>query len=82
MPHWCRIRLGNRFEIVGFPLVGLFRQLPPNRQRSGQRARVSYGSRGPLRRNRIMPSHSVKTNINATGIPQYGREWMAREDHV
>jgi hypothetical protein len=24
-------------------------------------------------------SQSVKTNIDTTGIPQYGQEWMARE---
>jgi len=27
-------------------------------------------------------SQSVETNIDATGIPQYGQEWMAREEHV
>jgi hypothetical protein len=25
-------------------------------------------------------SQSVETNIDATGIPQYGQEWMAREE--
>jgi hypothetical protein len=27
-------------------------------------------------------SQSVETNIDATGIPQYGQGWMAREEHV
>jgi hypothetical protein len=27
-------------------------------------------------------SPSVETNIDATGIPQYEQEWMAREQHV
>ena len=27
-------------------------------------------------------SQSVETNIDDKGIPQYGQEWMAREDHV
>jgi hypothetical protein len=26
-------------------------------------------------------SQSVETNIDATGIPQYGQEWMAREKY-
>jgi hypothetical protein len=27
-------------------------------------------------------SRSVEPNIDATGIPQYGQAWMAREEHV
>jgi hypothetical protein len=26
-------------------------------------------------------SQSVETNIDATGIPQYGQDWTAREKH-
>jgi hypothetical protein len=29
--------------------------------------------------NLLPASQSVETNIDATGIPQYGQEWTARE---
>jgi hypothetical protein len=30
----------------------------------------------------LLPAfQSVETNIDATGIPQYGQEWTAREKH-
>ena len=34
------------------------------------------------RRNCYLPLNRFETNIDATGIPQYEQEWMAREEHV
>jgi hypothetical protein len=32
---------------------------------------------------KLLPaSQSLETNIDATEIPQYEQEWMAREEHV
>jgi hypothetical protein len=39
-------------------------------------------ARFAARRNRYLLSQSVETNTDATGIPQYGLEWTAREEHV
>jgi hypothetical protein len=38
--------------------------------------------RSAARRNCNLLSQSVETNIDATGIPQDGLEWTAREEHV
>jgi hypothetical protein len=32
---------------------------------------------------KLLPAcQSVETNFDATGIPQYEQEWMAREEHM
>jgi hypothetical protein len=48
--------------------------------------RLLHGSPGKLHDTRANSEKRLRLtpdlSINATGIPQYGREWMAREDHV
>ena len=58
----------------------LLQQLPWDTLRP--RFRRSREKWSPARRNRFRFAQLVKADIDATGIPQYGLEWTAREDHV
>jgi hypothetical protein len=78
MPNEYRVRQVNRLENVGAPAVRTFQAL----QRSGQGPACAQERRFAARRNCNLLSQSVETNIDATGIPQYGLEWTAREEHV
>jgi len=81
MPNGCRVRQVNRIENVGSPAVRTFQPLPwINVQAKGPAcARERWFAE---RRNCHLRPQSVETNIDATGIPQYGLGWTAREEHV
>ena len=76
MPNEYRVRQVNRLENVGSPAVRTFQPL----QRSGQGALHARSGAAVRSAKELLPaSQSVETNIDTTGIPQYGQEWMARE---
>ncbi len=78
MPNRCRVRQVNRLENAGLPAVRTFQPL----QRSGHGPCMRSGAAVRSAEELLPASQSVETNIDATGIPQYGQEWMAREEHV
>jgi hypothetical protein len=78
MPKGYRVRQVNRLENVGSPAVKPFQLL----QRSGQGPCMRSGAAVRSAEELLPASRSVETNIDATGIPQYGQEWMAWEEHV
>jgi hypothetical protein len=78
MPNGYRVRQVNRFENVGSPAVRTSNH--SNAQAKGPCMRSAAAVRSA---EELLPaSQSVETNIDATGIPQYEQEWMAREEHV
>ncbi len=78
MPNEYRVRQVNRLENVGAPAVRTFQAL----QRSGQGPCMRSGAAVRSAAECNLLSQSVETNIDATGIPQYGLERTAREEHV
>jgi len=78
MPNGYRVRQVNRLENVGSPAARTFQSL----QRLGQGPCTRAGAAVRSAEELLPASQSVETNIDATGIPQYGQEWMAREEHV
>jgi hypothetical protein len=78
MPNGYRVRQVNCLENAGSPAVRTFLPL----QRSGQGPACARERRFAARRNCYLLPQSAETNIDATGIPQYGLEWTAREEHV
>ena len=76
MPNEYRVRQVNRLENVGSPAVRTFQPF----QRSGQGALHARSGAAVRSAKELLPaSQSVETNIDTTEIPQYGQEWMARE---
>jgi hypothetical protein len=69
MPNGYRVRRVNRFESVGSPTARTLQPL----QRSGQGLCMRSGAAVRSAKHLLPASQSVETNIDATGIPQYGR---------
>ena len=63
------------------PAVRTFQQLPWINTQAKVPA-CARERRFTARRNCYLLPQSVEANIDATGIPQYGLGWTAREGHV
>jgi hypothetical protein len=80
MPHWSRIRLGNRFEVVGFSLVGPFRQLASIHNVLANVPAFPLGAAVPCAEGSLTALSFGQDEYQRHRIPHYGREWMAWED--
>jgi hypothetical protein len=78
MPNGYRVRQVDRFENVGSPAVRTSNHSNAQAKWPCMRSAAAVRSAEEL----LPVSQSVETNFDATGIPQYEQEWMAREEHV